>query len=832
MKRKGLLILFIICLMVWPLGVQADFTTDSNAIEKAAQSVLMLACSNKDGSISTGSGFVAFNSQTLVTNCHVMDEAKEIVASDDNGNLYVIDRVYCVSEHMDIAILGFSTPTALKPLPLSTGDDLQRGQPVVTIGSPEGLKNTVSTGVVSSLAEYGGVPEIQISAPISHGSSGGALFDANGHVVGVTSSGLAEGQNLNFAVRSSVPLALYAAWKGETYTFNNWPKESPMDFTAGEKLAASTAPAAAQVQGDWLCPQCGQMNSHNFCQYCGAAKPQWQCACGQHNVAKFCGNCGKNQETLLIDLNAALTLMADQKYEEAVAALEQLGDYNCGGIASQAGLNVSAADQLRACYYQWGLQLEAAQEYAAASEKYMASGAYADAPQRILEMAYLDAGKAFEKGEYLYAAELYLALGDYKDSVDMAMESSYQMGLVFLANGEYEAAQEIFLLMPDYKEAAEQEKACRYGMAEQALENGELEAAFDKFIELGDYKDAAERILETYYKKGIYLAAEGDYSNAIAAFELAEDFDDASYQIQKAHYDMGIVHFESGNYQAAIDELSLAGSYENASEKLDEVYKARIKSFIDSDDFTNAFAFYQGALSKGHNVEDPVLLEVNRSSKETASILKLASSMGFLDIPRGEDIFLQEYLPAIITMEQTLGLNPDGIIYLSEYDLISQTIYPGLVRYSTKNDKIFHILSDLGYLSLESSGWKAYTANHAIDVKKAEEALGLTADGIITVSEQEVILSQRVDPPQAVKSLKVSTKKKNGVTVATLSWPKVKDAAYYSIYRNGQFYGKTADTKFSFTIYSSYDKWTFSVLAEKYTVSAEKFSPAKQVKGR
>jgi len=140
MKFKRLLIISMICLLVFPLGARADFTTDSNAIEKAAQSVLMLACSNKDGSISTGSGFVAFNSQTLVTNCHVMDEAKEIVASDDNGNLYVIDRVYCVSEHMDIAILGFAAPTALRPLPLSTGDDLQRGQPVVTIGSPEGLK--------------------------------------------------------------------------------------------------------------------------------------------------------------------------------------------------------------------------------------------------------------------------------------------------------------------------------------------------------------------------------------------------------------------------------------------------------------------------------------------------------------------------------------------------------------------------------------------------------------------------------------------------------------------------------------------------------------------
>ncbi|MBQ8536146.1 MAG: trypsin-like peptidase domain-containing protein [Clostridia bacterium] len=441
MGAKRLLIILLALFMVWPLCAQADFTTDSNAIEKAAQSVLMLACSNKDGSLSTGSGFVAFNSQTLVTNCHVMDEAQEIVASDDAGNLYIVDRVYCVSEHMDIAILGFAAPTALRPLSLSAGNDLQRGQPVVTIGSPEGLKNTVSTGVVSSLAEYGGVPQIQISAPISHGSSGGALFDANGHVVGVTSSGLAEGQNLNFAVRGSVPLALYAAWKGETYTFTNWPKESPMDFTAGEKLAAADSAPAAQVQGDWLCPACGQQNSQNFCQSCGTAKPQWQCACGQHNVAKFCGNCGKNQQTLVNDLNAALALMDGQKYEEAATAFEALGDFNCGGMASQAGLNVSAAEQLRACYYQWGLQLEAAQEYAAASEKYMASGAYADAPQRIFEMAYLDAEKAFKEGAYLTAAELYLALGDYKDSADKAMESSYQTGLVLLAKGEYEAAQ-------------------------------------------------------------------------------------------------------------------------------------------------------------------------------------------------------------------------------------------------------------------------------------------------------------------------------------------------------------------------------------------------------
>ena len=86
---------------------------------------------------------------------------------------------------------------------------LKRGQQVVAIGSPEGLINTVSMGNISALYRRNDTPDIQFTAPISHGSSGGALFNNKGEVIGVTSATHKEGQNINFAVGISHVIELY-----------------------------------------------------------------------------------------------------------------------------------------------------------------------------------------------------------------------------------------------------------------------------------------------------------------------------------------------------------------------------------------------------------------------------------------------------------------------------------------------------------------------------------------------------------------------------------------------------------------------------------------------
>lgn len=92
--------------------------------------------------------------------------------------------------------LGWSAP----PIPVRVSANVQVGERAYTIGAPEGLELTLSEGLISGVRDIDNVHVIQTSAAISHGSSGGGLFDSEGRLIGVTSFFLSEGQNLNFAL--------------------------------------------------------------------------------------------------------------------------------------------------------------------------------------------------------------------------------------------------------------------------------------------------------------------------------------------------------------------------------------------------------------------------------------------------------------------------------------------------------------------------------------------------------------------------------------------------------------------------------------------------------
>ena len=187
-----------------------SFTTDYQGIDDAAQSVLMLYWEDAFYAYS-GSAFVAFEEDMLITNYHVIEGAQsEIFAYSDSGEEYVIDRVFAADKDKDLAIVGFSEPTGIPPLSLGDTQGLLRAEPVVAIGSPQGQKNTVSLGNVSGMFEEEGVHYVQFTAPISHGSSGGALFDNRGNVIGITSAYIVDSQNLNLAVDICEAKALYA----------------------------------------------------------------------------------------------------------------------------------------------------------------------------------------------------------------------------------------------------------------------------------------------------------------------------------------------------------------------------------------------------------------------------------------------------------------------------------------------------------------------------------------------------------------------------------------------------------------------------------------------
>jgi S1-C subfamily serine protease len=147
-----------------------------------------------------GSGFIVDPVGLIVTNHHVVRDARSARVKLSSGDVYDRVAILAQDERRDIAVLriaGFDLPS----LPMGNSDSLRIGASLVLIGSPLGLENTVSTGVLSGRRqEPEGFELLQITAPASEGSSGGAVLAANGQVVGIATSQLVGGQNLNFAV--------------------------------------------------------------------------------------------------------------------------------------------------------------------------------------------------------------------------------------------------------------------------------------------------------------------------------------------------------------------------------------------------------------------------------------------------------------------------------------------------------------------------------------------------------------------------------------------------------------------------------------------------------
>lgn len=176
--------------------------TSAEIYEKCSPAVFYIEIYNASGTaIGSGSGFFINGSGMAVTNHHVIDEAasaKAILAG--SGETYNISGVYDYDENGDWAIIQVAGSDKVFPtLSISTAP-VAGGENIFTIGSPQGLQNSISTGVVSNPSRIiEGTEYIQITAPISPGSSGGALINELGQVIGITSATLESGQSLNFA---------------------------------------------------------------------------------------------------------------------------------------------------------------------------------------------------------------------------------------------------------------------------------------------------------------------------------------------------------------------------------------------------------------------------------------------------------------------------------------------------------------------------------------------------------------------------------------------------------------------------------------------------------
>jgi S1-C subfamily serine protease len=161
-----------------------------------AESLVLLEVETAQG-IMTGSGVVIDEDGTIVTNFHVIEGGYKITVSFDEGSEYTgTVTVKDYDENLDLALLKVNR-TGLPAVAIGSSEKMSLGDPVVAIGSPYGLLNSITEGIVSGFRDQ----FIQISAAISPGSSGGALFNDRGELVGITTAGIAEGENLGFAIK-------------------------------------------------------------------------------------------------------------------------------------------------------------------------------------------------------------------------------------------------------------------------------------------------------------------------------------------------------------------------------------------------------------------------------------------------------------------------------------------------------------------------------------------------------------------------------------------------------------------------------------------------------
>lgn len=216
-------------LIAWA-GAMAATAPDLPVLTRQSRpAVYLIALLDEDGKTTgTGTGFVLSPDGLLITNAHVIQGAKTMIAKAENGGLFPIRKILATDPYNDLALLQLEGKD-LPCLPLAPPGSAVAGSRIAVIGSPLGLEGTLSEGIVSARRKLPGQKRevLQISAPISPGSSGSPVLDSQGRVVGVASFLLMEGQSLNFA--SPVE------------------KITPLLARAGRKLSVSTAPSPEQV---------------------------------------------------------------------------------------------------------------------------------------------------------------------------------------------------------------------------------------------------------------------------------------------------------------------------------------------------------------------------------------------------------------------------------------------------------------------------------------------------------------------------------------------------------------------------------------------------------
>ena len=375
----------------------------------------------KGATITRGSGFFV-GGDKIITNRHVIEKSSRVEVHLMNGKKFVVRGVLAIDGEGDLALLQVNVPAGdAVPLPIVRAVP-QEGESIVVIGNPYGLEGSVSNGIVSAVREIPGYGKIiQITAPISPGSSGSPVVNMLGQVIGVATLQAAEGQSLNFAVPGERVLQLKI---GELQSFSSLNSESQKNKRAAAESLYS--------QGLGILSRDDYTHAVGYFEKAVEIDPNYAEAWYQ---AGFCyGMLGRHADALKASRQAAkLRPEWSETYVNIGASSYALGQYKDAAEAYRQAAKIDAnnADT----QYSLGLSLgklgRADEEILAYKRAVALKPDYANAYE-LLGAAYFkqkkfaDSLAAFEQLKtykpdaktYNYLGENYFELGKTEESVD------------------------------------------------------------------------------------------------------------------------------------------------------------------------------------------------------------------------------------------------------------------------------------------------------------------------------------------------------------------------------------------------------------------------------
>lgn len=198
------LLFFLIIIFLLPTNSFAQRSIPS-LVKKIQPAIVLITVYDAQGKESgQGSGFFVSQEGEVITNLHVVSDASSAIVKTATGAMFKVTGIVAKDEKRDLAKIIIDTKDDSFPYLNLSPTVPKVGERIFVIGSPFGLESTVSDGLVSAIRTFPEIGNIiQISAPISPGSSGSPVLNLNGQVVGVASFQFIKGQNLNFAIPSA-----------------------------------------------------------------------------------------------------------------------------------------------------------------------------------------------------------------------------------------------------------------------------------------------------------------------------------------------------------------------------------------------------------------------------------------------------------------------------------------------------------------------------------------------------------------------------------------------------------------------------------------------------